>query len=91
MWRSGWTARSCSCDASGASTTLAAEPVVALHLGLERDDPLGPLGVAGHVVGERELVAQPDGPGHPDTVGLSVERADLIVVGAGAAGLYAAL
>ena len=48
-----------------------------------------PLGMAGDVVGERELVAQPDGPGHPDTVGLSVERADLIVVGAGAAGLYA--
>ena len=28
----------------------------------------GPLGMAGHLVGERELVAQPDGPGHADTV-----------------------
>src|SRR5947208_2174151 len=46
--------------------------------------------MAGDVVSERELVAQPD-RWHPDTVGASVGRADLIVVGAGAAGLYAAL
>ena len=47
---------------------VAPEPVVALHLRLQRDDPLRPLRVPWHLVGERERVAQPDGPGHADTV-----------------------
>jgi hypothetical protein len=49
----------------------AAEPALPLHRRLQRDDPRRTLGMAGDIVGERELVAQPDGPGHPGTVRLS--------------------
>ena len=55
----GCTRSSCSRVARGASSALPAEPVVARHLGLERDDPLRPLGVAGDVVGEARVVAEP--------------------------------
>ena len=49
--------------------------------------------MAGDVVGEVRVVAQPDGSGHAGTVRGHDRRAqrDLVVVGAGAAGLYAAL
>ena len=69
-----------------------AEPAVAVHLGLQRTDPLGPLGMARDVVGERGVVTQPE-CGHAGTVRPSVndERSDLVVVGAGAAGLFACL
>ena len=71
MWEAGWTASSCSRVGLRRPHDVAAEPAVLRHLGLERDDPLRPLRVARHLVGERELMAQPDGPGHADTVGLT--------------------
>ena len=68
-----------------------AEPVVAGHLGLQRADPVGPLGVARDVVGERGVVAQPE-RWHAGTVRPPVNPgSDLVVVGAGAAGLFACL
>ena len=69
-----------------------AEPAVTGHLVLQRADPLGPLRMARDVVRERALVTQPEW-GHAGTVRRSVnaERSDLVVVGAGAAGLFACL
>ena len=49
---------------------VAAEPVVrAPSRPRARRSARGRSGWRGHLVGERELVAQPDGPGHADTVG----------------------
>ena len=69
-----------------------AEPAVAVHLGLQGTDALRPLGMARDVVAERCVVSQPE-CGHAGTVRPSVndERSDLVVVGAGAAGLFACL
>ena len=78
--------------ASRGRTHVAAEPAVALHRGLQRDDPLRPLGCRGTSWAS-------DSSWRSQTVRDTripydlppMERADLIVVGAGAAGLYAAL
>ena len=91
----GWTRRSCSSVARGRLDGLPAEPVAALELGLDRADALRPLGVAvPGVVLERRRVAEE--PGHGRRVRYrraldETSRTDVAVVGAGAAGLYAAL
>jgi hypothetical protein len=78
----------------------AAEPVVPAHLGLERADAGGALGMTRNVVGQVRVMAQPGGAGEGHRgYGKAVAApadprpapADLVVVGAGAAGLYAAL
>ncbi len=48
---------------------LAAEPVVRRHLGLEGADPRRALRMAGHVVREVRVVAEPGRAGHAGTVG----------------------
>jgi L-aspartate oxidase len=63
---------------------------MALHLPLQADDPRRPLGVAGDVVREAGVVTEPGR--HPGTVPAVQEPpSDLVVVGAGAAGLFASL
>src|SRR4029078_1716848 len=63
------------------------------HLGLQRDDPGRPLRVTGDVVRQAGVVAEPgrlDRGGERNGDGQEAPS-DLIVVGAGAAGLFAAL
>jgi L-aspartate oxidase len=74
---------------------LPPEPVAALELALDRPDPVGPLGVPRPgVVVERRCVAEERRHGRRYGTGAPLDDSistDVAVVGAGAAGLYAAL
>ncbi len=79
---------------------LEAEPVALVHRALDRRDPARPLRVRAGFVLERRRVAEVEGRGrcgyrNPPpwltTRPPTPERADVIVVGAGGAGLYTAL
>jgi L-aspartate oxidase len=63
---------------------------MAIHLGLQPHDALRALGMAGDVVCQVGVVAEPER--HPSTVpAVQQPPSDLVVVGAGAAGLFASL